>query len=191
MQVIPCLNARNLYRNAWFLFKTVYSVLGQKSGMSRTYRTPFRYFIPSWSLGPFGVGIWYQMILKNSISQHPTTMSTERSVKLVMRNAWAKRSTAAQKISSPLLAGCYPTRSASPLWTGLSLPLCQLFGRGQLVRMSWIMSRGCQLILSVTLLALSITASVFTGEIISCAGWRLNHLPELRRFLKVVSKMLS
>ena len=50
------------------------------------------------------------------------------------------------------------------------------------------MNRVCQLILfSVILLALSITASVFQGEIISCAGWRLNHLPELRRFLKVVN----
>ena len=36
------------------------------------------------------------------------------------------------------------------------------------------------LLLSVFTIALSIT-----GEIQSCSGWKLNHLPEVKRFLKV------
>lgn len=53
--------------------------------------------------------------------------------------------------------------------------------------MSWTVNKGLQIFLLLTVLVLRlITASVLSGEIISCAGWRLNHLPELRRFLKEV-----
>lgn len=43
------------------------------------------------------------------------------------------------------------------------------------------------------ILALSFIAAVagLTGEIISCGAWRLNKLPEVRRFLKIVSSSVT
>ena len=59
------------------------------------------------------------------------------------------------------------------------------------VAMTFAIGRCCRLILlCVVLLVISVMSANFKGEIQSCSGWRLNHLPEVRRFLKEVRVVL-
>ena len=59
------------------------------------------------------------------------------------------------------------------------------------VAMTAAIGRCCRLVLMcVVLLVISVMSANFKGEIQSCSGWRLNHLPEVRRFLKEVRVLL-
>ena len=46
-------------------------------------------------------------------------------------------------------------------------------------------------VIHILLMVAVVFSSKLLGEIKSCAGWRLNHLPEVKRFLKEVSYVSS
>lgn len=52
--------------------------------------------------------------------------------------------------------------------------------------MSTVIGRCCRLILLCAVLLISVISAEVHGEFRSCTGWRLNHLPEVKRFLKEV-----